>query len=252
MDLTTFGQSNVLTVRPSRETVIYRLGPVHRGGPLAWPDLAWVRASGGGNRFDDPRGPRAKFTTLYGAENVDACYAELLDQFRPGHSWVAKVLAGIPTLAPGDLDNFDPGAAAKAIGPGRVSSDFFARRRIAAFSVLSPKPFLDVRSDATETAEALSIDPDMAGQLRRISRPRVKPGDFMGNDRAITQAIALWAFRHDFAGLVYTSSHDLQHKWNCWALFSGAEVIEIGPAQEIAVDDSALTSIARRFNLAIG
>jgi hypothetical protein len=110
---------------------------------------------------------------------------------------------------------------------------------------------LDVRIEATETADVLSLHPDMMPLLRQIGRPRIKPGDFSSNDRPLTQAIALWAYDHGFGGLVYTSSHDLEYKWPCWAIFPRTKIIQHGTPQPISLDDPALLEIAERFGLRV-
>jgi hypothetical protein len=161
-------------------------------------------------------------------------------------------LTKISPLAAGDPDNFDLDEGQSHLSRGRVPADFLARRHLVSFSISSQTPFLDVRIEATATAEALSTDAAMNSILHRIDRPRIKPGDFVGNDRSITQAIALWAFLHGFAGLIYTSSHDLNRKWNCWAVFPSAQIVETGKARKVSLDDPALRSITSRFNLEVG
>src|SRR5215211_7147500 len=121
---------NVRTINAGPSTVIHHIGSISHGGPFAWPSLAWVRQGGGNHRFDDPRGEQAQFTVLYGASEVEACFAELLDQFRPGHRWVRPALERIAPLPPGDPDNLDAGEHPGFGSRGFVPQDYLARRRI--------------------------------------------------------------------------------------------------------------------------
>ena len=245
--------ADVLSVVTNPSVVIQRIGSVARGGPLAWPVLDWVRQSGGANRFDDPRGDGAQFTVLYGATEREACFAEILDQFRPGHTWLQSAFARVAPLPAGDPDNFD----SDLVDPdgvdalGLVPADFLARRRIASFRLTSPVRLLDVRISATATADALSVDAEMLSLLRGIGRPRIKPGDFSSNDRPLTQSIALWAYEHEYGGLVYTSSHDLAREWTCWALFPRVQIEAIGTPESISLTDPALRGVIERFKLRV-
>jgi hypothetical protein len=242
---------DVVSVVADPSVVIQRIGSVSHDGPLAWPALDWVRQSGGVNRFDDPRGSGAQFTVLYGATEREACFAEILDQFRPGHSWLQQALARVKPLPADDPDNFDTDDTDILRALGMVPVDFLASRRIASFRITSKLWLLDVRISATATADALSVHTDMLPLLRGIGRPRIKPGDFSSNDRPLTQAIALWAHEHEFGGLVYTSSHDLAREWTCWALFPHVRKEVVSAAEPISLADSALRDVAERFKLRI-
>ena len=77
----------------------------------------------------------------------------------------------------------------------------------------------------------------------------IKPGDFVGDNREKTQAISLWAYRHGFGGLLYTSSHDLDAAWECVALFPSTVIEHVDAPIAVVRTDPDLLDIASRFNL---
>jgi hypothetical protein len=227
----------------------YRIGKAGHGGPLAWPSLGWVRRSGGSARFDDPRGELAQFTVLYCAMEIEACFAELLTSFRPAHRWVRRGLERTIPLPPGDPDNHDPEGQPGIARRGFVPLDFLAKRRIAAFHIAGRARLLDLRADAT--AAALGAHPDLRPLLREIDRTNLESADFLGNDRRITQAVARWAYDHEFDGLAYTSSFSFSRHPTCWALFPRVRLFEAHPPELISPDDPFLRTIADQFGLHI-
>jgi hypothetical protein len=216
--------------------------------------LDWIRSpkagspAGGTNRFDDPRGASAEYTVLYASAFRIACYAETLDHYRVrvDNSGFAAAVRAVEPLSSDDELNFDAGAAelSASDAPRPIPDHYFATKEIGFFEIVSTKPFLNVRRTATQTAEALSIHPEMT------IRP-VKPGDFAGDNRSKTQAISLWAFRMGCGGLVYTSSHELDASWECVALFPWTEIRQALPPVPIDRSDPDLAEVAARFNLTL-
>jgi len=204
-------------------TPLYRIG--RTPDPLAWPP----RAFAGGGRYDDPGG---EFVVLYAAEQRRGAFVETLAPFRPA---VAD-LALAQRLPDGDPSDRMPPA-------GVIPATFF-RRRIAAFRVETPGPWLDVR--APETHQALRSE--LAEPLVALGYgARFVWGDALGHDHRLTQIIARWAFDHRFQGLVYSSCHDA--KLDCWALFDGAIISPVGESVAIGVDDPDCRSVAALFQL---
>jgi hypothetical protein len=242
----------VLTV-PAPAGIIQRIGSRRHGGALAWPSLDWLRSprdgspAGGTNRFDDPRGGNSEYTVLYASPLRIACFAETLDHYRvrvDNSRFAAAVAATVPLSSDDEL-NFDAGIATNrtvADAPRTIPAHYFETKEIGFFEIVSPRPFLDVRRSATQTADALSLDPAMT------IRP-IKPGDFAGDNRAKTQAISLWAFHQGYGGIVYTSSHDLGASWECVALFPWTEIRQVRPPVLIDRSDPDLVQIAARFSL---
>lgn len=227
--------------------IIQRIGSRRRGGPLAWPSLEWIRGGaspGGVGRFDDPRGAASEYTVLYGATSRAACFAETLASFRVARERnpFADRIRAIAPLALGDPLNFDVDDVIDVEAPRRIPDHFFASKAIGFFKIRGRLPLLDVRITATATADALSLAPDM-------TVGPIKPGDFVGDNREKTQAISLWARQHDFGGLLYTSSHDLDAAWECVALFPSMAIEHVRAPIAVARTDPDLFEIARRFNL---
>lgn len=196
--------------------------------PLAWPAPAFR----GGGRFDDPRNA---FGVVYASEARVACYLETLDAYRPDRALLQRLLAMGP-------DPFSPQS-------GLVPDDYFAKL-IGRFRLDDGQRWLDVRIDAPETAAALSREPTVNTLLPALGYgTRFKPGDLLGFDRRLTQAIARWAFDHGYADLTYSCSH--RPRLDCWAIFEGAALSVAGPPLPIEPDDPDLIAVAREFELTI-
>lgn len=207
-------------------SLLFRFGKV--GGPLALPSDE-VLLKSALHRFDDPG---RRFRVLYTAESPKGCLLEHIAGFRPGLAELAELAA-----MPGD----DPMPAS-----GKVAFAMLSDRRMASFSIATPprQRFLDLRE--LETREHLR-----RAMFRTLSAMQLEDfdtSDAMGRNRELTQAIAAWAFDHEFNGVVYPSR--LDPRSSNWALF---EPLSIIPVDERALthDDSDLLGVARSFGLTI-
>ena len=168
-------------IAPAPPVTLQRIG--RAADPLACAPLEVIREKGGGsNRFDDPWGANAAYAVIYAAEQRRACFEEVLDQYRPDSDRLAEFFA--QHLPPADPDDIVPPLAAE------IPYEFFLDRRIGFFRLESGQTFLDCRLSATATAHALSTDPRMVPELKRLGHKRIKPGDFVGSDRRLTQAVS--------------------------------------------------------------
>jgi hypothetical protein len=87
---------------------------------------------------------------------------------------------------------------------------FFARV-LGLLRLADGQRWLDVRVSAPGSAMALSHDAAFAPRLPELGHGNwFKPGDVVGSDRRLTQAIARWAHENGFAGIAYSCSHDLR------------------------------------------
>lgn len=201
----------------------HRLG--HLPDPLAWPEVQFV----GRGRFDDPR---RTFRTLYAAEQRRGCFLETLARFRPSLEALARVQAVARSLE----------------GPlhvAQVPPDWYRKRGIRAFRLLPDQRWLDLR--AAETREALRGE--LAHTLATLGLPDLDISSARGPNRALTQALARWAYDRGYHGIAYTSRFD-DHA-DCWALFEGAAFEPVGPPEPISRDDPDLLAVAHLFGLAI-
>jgi hypothetical protein len=105
--------------------------------------------------------------------------------------------------------------------------------------------WLDLRS--FETRETLR--PELAQTLLDLGLEDLDLSGVVGPKRQLTQAIARWAYEHEYVGLVYSSRFD--PTLTCWAIFEGAAFEPVGLPVPILRDDPDLVSVARFFGLAV-
>ncbi|MDQ3045085.1 MAG: RES family NAD+ phosphorylase [Chloroflexota bacterium] len=207
--------------------------------PWDWPPpIAALSATGEvigtGSRYDDPLG---EFSVLYAARQRRGCFLETLDRYRPDLALAAR-------LALFGAGGFTPQA-------GEIPSDFFVERVCVRFHLQKARSarWLDLRQSAPETAIALSTE--MAALLPNLGyRARVTIGDFVGKDRALTQATARWAYEHNYRGIVYNSTH-APTTIECWAIFPGTRLEPDGEPEPIRRDDPDVKAVATLFGLII-
>jgi hypothetical protein len=206
--------------------LLYRVG--YPPDPLAWPPPEYR----GRGRFDDPRN---RFGVMYAAADRRCCFLETLDSFRPDRALLQRLLAMGPS-------SFTPQS-------GLVPDSYFDR--LLAPLLLHPgRRWLDARLTAPQTAVALSRDPAIARMLPNLGYgTRFKPGDLVGSDRSLTQAIAGWAHGQGFAGIAYSCSHD--PSLDCWAVFEGPHLHPGGAPQPITPDDPDVVAVAQLFELTV-
>jgi len=226
--------------------VLQRVGSTRPPGPLGWPSLEFVRSNGGGrHRFDDPLGSDSEYTVLYAAEERRDCFAETLDQYRVTFDEIAALVDRLPPDQQLDEEEFESLLARP------IPEVYFERKRLASFAILGMPPFLDVRLSATDTADALSVDPHLAPVLGALGLRRLTPSDLVSGDRRLTQAVSRWSYEREFGGIAFNGSHT-PHDSECWALFSGrTEILSVGSAASIDRHDPDLLAVARRFNLIV-
>lgn len=68
-------------------------------------------------------------------------------------------------------------------------------------------------------------------------------------NRALTQAVARWAYESGYHGVAYTSRFD--SAFNCWAVFDNAAIEPILPFGPISRDDPDLHVTAALFRLSL-
>ncbi len=202
--------------------VLYRLG--RRPDPLALPP--WDVT--GAERFDDPR---RQFRVLYAAEQRLACFVETLAPFRPRIALLAQLRAEGGALPP---------------EAGRVPPDWNQRRLVGRFRLAPRQHWLDLRSP--RTCELLRVE--LADVLVRLGLEDLDVSGVRGPGRALTQAIARWAYEHGFRGIAYRSRFD--DALTCWAVFEGASWEPEGPPELITRRDPDLRAAARLFGLQLG
>lgn len=172
---------------------------------------------------------------IYATPARRACFLETLDAFRPDRALLQRLLAMGP-------DAFTPQSG---LIPDANFDKLIGHLRLA-----DGQRWLDIRMNAPESALALCREQAIAALLPELGYgKRFKPGDLVGPDRRLTQAIARWAFERGFAGLAYSCSHDL--RLDCWAIFEGAAFVRIDPPSSIEPDDPDLIAVARDFELTI-
>jgi hypothetical protein len=183
-----------------------------------------------GNRFDVPGGG-----VLYAATDPQGAYAETIAQFRRS------------ALAP-ELENegLEPGR----VGPGEVSREWRASRRLRALRLVDPRPFVDI--DATATHAYLTREAGYV--LRAIGIGNLDIGLVRGPSRILTRALARWIYtRVDddglglYSGIRYGSRIGSQE---CWAVFDGTGV-NLVDERDIDADDAALNAVAAELDIAV-
>ena len=202
--------------------VLYRIGRLP--DPLRWPP--WEVA--GGERFDDPR---REFRVLYAAAQRRGAFVETLAPFRP----TLESLARLQQLA----GNEPP------LPRSTVPADWYQRHAVAGLRLRPGQRWLDLRAPATrETLRA-----ELAATLRSLGLSDLDLSRVLGPHRALTQAIARWAYERGDAGLTYTSR--LDHRLTLWALFEGAAFEPVGLPEPITPDDPDLVATARLYGLSL-
>ncbi len=199
---------------------LYRLG--RRPDPLALPPPTFT----GGERFDDPLGA---FRVLYAAEQRVACFVETLAVFRPPLEHVAAMRPFWRGRTPPRL--------------GLIPADWHRRRAVGTLTLGSGQRWLDLRAGATYQALRVAL----ADTIRRLGLRDLDVSGVRGPSRALTQAIARWAFERGYRGIAYRSRFD--DAFDCWALFEGALWTPAGPPQHIRRDDPDLRAAAALLGL---
>ena len=204
--------------------LLYRIG--RSPDPLSPPPLGAPKNSG--NRFDDPQ---SKFWVMYAAEQRRTCFAETLARFRPDLELLARLVA----LPGGEFGD-------EALELGVIPDDWHLKRMIAAFRVVPGQRWLDLRLLTVRE----HLRHEMARTFVDLGRDDFDLGDALSRNRALTQAIARWAYENGFEGIIYKSRLDAA--FDCWALFEGA-LYEPVSAMSIAHDDEDLIAVATLFGL---
>jgi len=192
--------------------------------PLAWPP--WEYAGSG--RFDDPA---SEFRVLYATVQRRTAFLETLARFRPSLDVLAALQA---------LENTN-----EPMPTPRVPAGWYHTRAVGRLRLATRQRWLDLRS--FETREALRRE--LAQTLLDLGLEDLDLSGVVGPKRQLTQAIARWAYDHDYAGLVYSSRFDAA--LTCWAIFEGAAFEPVGLPEPILPDDPDLVSVARSLGLAV-
>lgn len=186
-----------------------------------------------GNRFDSLAG---HFSCLYLATDPRGCFMEVLGRLKPDQRLADLVR--------------DEWERTGWMHVGNVPADWRERRCRVQVSVhVQAPPFLDV--DDARTLGAL--DDQLRPQLDTWGVDQLDTAVIRGRDRRVTRAIADWAwsFRSPeipdgFAGIRYVSRLDSDQE--CWALFGGTDVREIGRTS-IHPQDPDVRYAAQRLGL---
>jgi hypothetical protein len=168
---------------------------------------------------------------MYAAEQRCACFAETLAPFRP----TLELLAQLRSLPAGDFGDDTPES-------GLIPDDWHLKRMVGTFRVVPGQRWLDLRS--LEVHEQLRHEsPDL---FLNLGYDEFDLSVALNRDRRLTQAIARWAYEHEYQGIIYTSRLDAA--FDCWAIVEGAqyELVEMG---SFARDDPDLVAIAEVFGL---
>jgi hypothetical protein len=205
---------------PTPTGPLYRIG--RRPDPLALPPPEF----GGRERFDDPLG---EFAVLYAAEQRVACFVETLAVYRPPLEHVAA------------MRRFWRGRTPPRLGV--VPADWHRLRLIGTPRLGLGQRWLDLRAGATY--QALRVE--LAETIRTLGLRDLDVSGVRGPSRALTQAIARWAFERGYRGVAYRSRFD--DAFDCWALFEGAAWTPAGPPQRIRRDDPDLRAAAALLGL---
>jgi hypothetical protein len=182
-----------------------------------------------GNRFDVAGGG-----VLYFGSSAQGCFAETLTRFRP--------TAAMRTIAADE----DPGF----VVVGGVPRDWRAQRQLITVDAVAPLPFVDVENPTSHEYLTAVLAPQL--QARGIHHLDVAA--VRGPDRALTRAIATWAYtatnedgEPTYSGLRYKSrlgNHE------CWAVFDGTE-LHLSNRRPIELTDPDLIAVADQFGLRI-
>lgn len=201
---------------------LYRLGWLP--DPLAWAPWDAI----GDGRFDDPQ---RRFRVLYAAGRRQGAFIETLARFRPSLEFLARA---------GDVTGSDEPLPAPVL-----PVDWYRKRGVGRLRILPGQRWLDLR--APETREVLRVE--LARTLVELGLPDLDVAGVMGPSRALTQAIARWAYERGYAGLAYHSRFD--ETLTLWAIFEGAAFEAIGVPEPIEPDDADLVATAHLFGLVL-
>jgi hypothetical protein len=180
----------------------------------------------GNGRFDDPQ---REFRVLYAAAQRGGAFIEMLAPFRP----VLTVLAQLQEVA----NTSEP--SPRAVAPPH----WYQRHAVARLRLTSGQRWLDLRAPATRE----TLRNELAATLLALEFADLDLSRVLGPSRALTQAIARWAYDRGFAGLAYSSRLDA--RLTLWAVFEGAGFEPVGLPEPITPDDPDLTATARLFGL---
>lgn len=206
--------------------LMWRVARVGQGTRFSSIDPADALLPRAGNRFDVPGGG-----VLYTSTEEEGCYREVLARLRPS-----------PRVA--HLDEDDGGHMAA----GNVAASWREARRMYAIGPIDPLPCVDVEHQATWNA--IEADVRLPEGVEHLD-----VGHLRGPDRLLTRRIALWAYsRTDEAGRrLYSGIRYLSRmgEFECWAIFDGTEVAEIGPPRDISPTDPVVRRVATDYGLTI-
>jgi hypothetical protein len=187
----------------------------------------------GGNRYDS-----TEFGTIYGATDLEGCFAETLARYRPSPAVLAALGRDAEWRRRGFMD------------PGSVPADWRHRRVIVHLELGREVRFLDVEATATHTV----LTEELAEELADVGHGPLDVAGVRGPDRRITRAIAQWAYTAldqsgdpAFAGIRYLSRLG---PYECWAIFDRTPVLEIG-RHTITTGTRALRSVQDVFGIRV-
>jgi hypothetical protein len=189
---------------------------------VAWAPWRFV----GEQRFDDPV---HQFRVLYTAQQRLGCFVEAVARFRIPVPFLAAIQA-------------QPGGTQQLPRP-RIPEDWLRQRCLGQLHLLAGQNWLDLR--APETCEVLRQE--LAPVLVRLGMGDLDVSGARGPSRALTQAIARWAFERGYHGIAYKSR--FSDALDCWALFEGAAFERVGQSERLAPDDADLLAAAHLFGL---
>lgn len=193
----------------------YRIG--FAPSALAFPPWPYV----GDGRFDDPS-LIPEYRLLYTGDR-QACFYETLVNFRTGRRVADLVPRGVP-------------------------DGWFDRRRIGTLTLdesSGSQKWLDLTSPVTYH----DFDDVFAGLLIARGITQFDLSTATSSDRALTQAIGLWAYRHGYHGIEHLSRHGAG--LTCWAIFEGTPFGVHDRGSPIGLADPDLLAVARSWNIAL-
>jgi hypothetical protein len=211
-------------------------GPAHRVGyapdPWAWVPWEYVERSTG--RWDDPQ---EIYRVLYAGSSPEACFIEVLAQFRPD----ADLLADMAAIEPDPRDEHYP-----TIPPGQVHRSWLDNRRLGSGTLAGT--FADIPHRDTIAA----LRPHFLARAIHFGLPDFDAGAIrMREPRGLTREVSrfLYALDHrgrQLDGIGYESRFGAGLQ--LWAVFERAEDSKLersrlltGPAsEEIATDHPGL------------
>lgn len=240
---------------------IFRVGSHH--GPCAPPP--WTKAASDltfGNRFDDPRAASGRpladcFRCINFGETAEAAFGEVLAEFQPPISYLAKI-AAVDDDEP--LDQTLAGILSFDLNTGKVRGivpvEWRSNRRLCR-TTLDP----DLRfADLTTMRSRLYLRRELASVALEQGLSDLDFSAILDQrHRRLTQACA--AHIHEFtdgdgaprfAGIHYLSRLNIQ-EWHCWALFDDrvSDRHQPWPIAPIAANHEALLRVAGQFDLVI-